>query len=323
MIYLWTGTPGSGKTLHAIKQCCEQFAGRPIYVNGLRKLNHSKVDNWIELEDSEVETWDQLPDGSVIFVDEAWRLWPGFRSARGKARGGVSVDAEALRVHRHRGFDFVLTSQHPKDLNAEMRGLVNTHHHVSRPFGLSFVIKQRTWGERCCDDPNDWGEQKDSTVSNHLIPRKYFDHYVSSEMHTGKVSVPWPAYAFLGVIGVLGYLGWGIYDGGLAMSQSDSLLGVEPPSASTEITTRRVESPPGGYLEVEGTTWIPGIGDSYQSKIPVRSFPRPQCLRFGDRTDTCKCYSQQGSRMRDIGQAACNLMVDDGYFDPSVEEKRS
>ena len=44
MLYLYTGVPGAGKTLYAVSNLVKRkdFKDRPIFVDGIKDLDHDK-----------------------------------------------------------------------------------------------------------------------------------------------------------------------------------------------------------------------------------------------------------------------------------------
>ena len=58
MIYLFTGAPGSSKTLNVIKTISEDstFKGRDVYYHRIKELKLP----WISLDENEVKEWDTL-----------------------------------------------------------------------------------------------------------------------------------------------------------------------------------------------------------------------------------------------------------------------
>jgi zona occludens toxin len=97
MIYLYSGIPGAGKTLNAIKFICEDsvLKGRPVHYYG---LSGCTLDNWNPLTDDQVRQWYNVESGSVIFIDECQKLW------RPRMQGApVPMDVQRLEDHRHQG----------------------------------------------------------------------------------------------------------------------------------------------------------------------------------------------------------------------------
>lgn len=140
MITLITGLPGAGKSLRMVQMIRDALKeGRNVYVDGIDGLQPF---GW---EPCELNDWENLPDGSLVVADEAQKTW-GTRRA-----GDAPPSIRALSEHRHRGFDFVIGTQHPTMIDKYVRTLVGRHDHLLRQFGAP-ISRIVTWSE-CQDDP--------------------------------------------------------------------------------------------------------------------------------------------------------------------------
>jgi zona occludens toxin len=216
MITLITGTPGSGKTLYAVWLLAQEVKrGRRIVVDGIKNLaiDHELVDEpWIR------DWYERCHANDIIVVDEVQRIWPPV---------SVSVkptpDIEKLHVHRHKGVDFIIITQHPQRLNKTIRDLVGRHVHVRRLFGLKQAMVYE-WDH--CHNPN--AGFRDAVKTRWGYPRKVFDMYTSAEVHTKQKAVIPKALFILPIALVVAiWLGWkgfksvagfGKTDGGSALS---------------------------------------------------------------------------------------------------------
>ena len=76
MLYLYTGVPGSGKTLSVVAKLAKNkdFLDRPLYVDGIPDLDNDKIPH-LPIPDGEtVQSWpDWAPPGAIIVVDECQR----------------------------------------------------------------------------------------------------------------------------------------------------------------------------------------------------------------------------------------------------------
>ena len=76
MLYLYTGVPGSGKTLSVVAKLAKNkdFRDRPLYVDGIPDLDNDKIPH-LPIPDGEtVQSWpDWAPPGAIIVVDECQR----------------------------------------------------------------------------------------------------------------------------------------------------------------------------------------------------------------------------------------------------------
>jgi len=167
MITLFTGMPGAGKTASMVDYLSKLPGDRPIFADGLNglKIPHTPCD---------ASKWhDELPDGAILVIDEVQRVWrPRGSGAR------VPDSVAALETHRHRGIDVFITTQSPRLMDANVRGLVGRHVHI-RDTG----ILGRYWYEWPeCNDSMQW-----KTCINKKrisLPKKSFDLYTSASLHT-------------------------------------------------------------------------------------------------------------------------------------------
>ena len=195
MITLFTGMPGAGKTASMVDFLSKLPGDRPIFVDGLNglKIPHTacNADNWSK----------ELPDGAILVVDEAQRVW------RPRGSGAKVPDSvAALETHRHRGIDVFVTTQSPRLMDANVRGLVGRHVHI-RDTG----VLGRYWYEWPeCNDSMTW-----KTCINKKrisLPKKSFDLYTSASVHTVPVrGVPRAMiYGFISLL-VFFALAFGVY----------------------------------------------------------------------------------------------------------------
>lgn len=178
-IYLHTGAPGSGKTLMAVQRIYETFhkQGREIYVldldGQLPGVNvHTLTDRQFD--------WRDLPDGSVVVIDECHKTWP----AR-KPGTHVNPIIMALSEHRHRGFDFLLITQHPKKIDIEVVRLVTDHYHYVRS---SWRKSSRVYYST--EFIEHFGSLADRSKEVQPWPTQYFGSYMSSSVQEGKRNTP-------------------------------------------------------------------------------------------------------------------------------------
>lgn len=183
MIYLITAPPGSGKTLYAVYQIhkmLERFKSgetpRPIYanINGLQ-LEHEPAPH----------DWRDTPEGSVIFYDEAQKIFPS------DGRTGVAQDdrIRSLEEHRHTGHDIWLITQHPTLIHQHIRKLVGKHYHIHRSSGFARVTVWQ-WDE-AVSNPRGGAEKKRAVSSDTFkYPKQMFELYQSTTLDTHKPTIP-------------------------------------------------------------------------------------------------------------------------------------
>lgn len=183
MISLFTGMPGAGKTAAVVDLIRELAKDRPLFVHfdpaeRLRpeqKLLHETLN--IPHTPVNAATWHQeVPDGGILLIDEAQGCW--------RPRGPASKVPEAiaaLETHRHAGVDIFITTQAPRLIDANVRGLVGRHVHIRDTGWLG-----RWWYE--------WPETNESLAwktcpvkKRYKLPKKIFELYGSANVHTTPV----------------------------------------------------------------------------------------------------------------------------------------
>jgi zona occludens toxin len=136
-----TGLPGAGKTALCVQKLLMPMAAkgwkesaitaegeavevtRKVYtnINGLL-LEHEKIDA------SHLNTWHEWAEpGSLIVFDEVQKPWP--LTATGSKKPPY---IEALETHRHKGVDFIVLTQHPMLIDANLCRLSDKHLHVRK-----------------------------------------------------------------------------------------------------------------------------------------------------------------------------------------------
>jgi len=145
-----TGTPGAGKTLHAIEKLILPMVGtsishtdsdgvtteipRVIYTNikGLQ-VDHELIDDG---DKGGLKNWHEwAKPGSMIVYDEFQKVMPP--RANGSA---VPPFIQHLDTHRHMGVDFVFITQNVMNVDRHVHGLTGRHIHVRRMGNLPFAI---------------------------------------------------------------------------------------------------------------------------------------------------------------------------------------
>ena len=202
-IELFTGLPGNGKTLLMVERLMKEaeLAQRPIIaagIDGLREGVATVLDDprkWNEHDPTGDATCDchgdgrlhahRIPDGALIFVDEAWKWFGHLQDA---TRQATPAHVLALAEHRHRGIDFVWTTQMPVQLFPFARALIQNHHHVVRRFGTQ-LIDVFTWQE-LCEDVKSQPKRDAAIKKTRMLPKEHFGDYKSATLHTIKRKIP-------------------------------------------------------------------------------------------------------------------------------------
>ena len=325
MITLFTGAPGAGKTAALVHLLMTEYQGRPVFVDGLDGLllPHTPIDcrSWSDLG---IDGSPLVPDGSLVVVDEVQRVW--------RARSvGSSVPAAVadLETHRHRGLDFLLTTQAPALLDVNVRRLVGRHVHI-RDTG----ILGRWWYE--------WPECSDAMVWKSCVNRKRwslpslaFSQYTSASQHVKPVRAFPPALflfvASLVVLAVLIYFVAGrIGSHGVPVPPAASV-----PSASVPaIVASASDAGAGAHLGQPSGSSAPDVFLGFVPRLPGHPETAPAydalrvvqvlpvvdggaCWRRSG-VDACRCFV--GAQVAPISADECRRLVNGGPlpFNPYV-----
>lgn len=307
MIRIITGLPGAGKTLRAVEFLLKaRDEGRPVYHQGINGLS----DN-LGISECNARDWQALPDGSIVVVDEAQNVWPSRRT------GDVPADIRALSEHRHRGFDFVLVTQHPSMLDKYVRTLCGCHEHVLRQFG-SGVSRIVTWSE-CYEDPQSVGTRARGTSSVWRHDPKLFGLYRSASMHTVKRRIPLRLKllpvglvlcAALAYFGVLALLAVGDVDPVPVSAVGPGTVapgsGAGSPVSSGDSAAKFLSSV------------TPSV-DVFPVSAPVFSdrdaVSEPEIYCAGREDGYCVCHTEQGTRYR-LDTRTCWNVARYGVYNP-------
>lgn len=325
MFKLVTGSPGDGKTSNELWDFLNapEYANRPKYctpINGFEPEKHGVKP--IE----HISCWQDLPDGSVIFCDEV-------QDYAGTDLPKVEPEwVKQLARHRHRGFDFICTTQSPMFLHSFVRKLAKPHVHYIRPWNMKGV--RYSW-ESVQGDPNS-RTAKNTGVRTPVKPNPaVFQLYTSTVLDTHKSRPPYKVFALLAIciILFLGGGGWATYR---VMHMGDQFKPVEKVPGQTAISGN--VSPQGQMLtrtnEITAPTqpvWsaetikprVVGMPESapvYDQLTAPSDFPRVAAC-MSSKSKGCHCYTQQATPL-DIPPTACEVFVRVGTFDPWLSQRR-
>jgi len=321
MIILVTGLPGAGKTLYTVSELLgKEFAGRPIYQNGIKELalEHEVIEN--------PDEWENLPDGSVVVIDEVQRFWP-----TATQRAAPLNSLQALNTHRHRGFDFVVITQDQRGVNHHLRRLVTRHIHLSRPQTGSESATVYTWGK--ATDPEAPFVDQEGDKKTWSYPKASYGSYKSAEVHTVTKRIPHRlkvvgalALVFLGGVVFLGYnlTSWLSGEAGSEVAETGVMgtpedLGFQPVGKPKYFDEN--ENTPELYAERQvprepGRPWSAPMFAAMDHAVVM---PKPACIATAGR---CVCYTQQATRLHGIPTSLCRTIVRDGWFDYTQPEGR-
>ena len=335
MLYLYTGVPGAGKTLYAVSNLVKRkdFKDRPIFVDGIRDLDHDKI-NYFDIPEGEsIQTWPKwAPPGAIIVVDECQRIF------RPRPSGSKVPDYVAeLETHRHRGLDFILITQHPRLIDINLRSLIEHHTHLSKTnLGIRRKLEWTTGGAK---DPESRTNIKEALVSVYKLDKSVYGLYKSAEVHTkirtkkSKFLMLFPLTLCLIGYGIWSFSGfWGRFEG--EAPSTDKTTEVNKTTESAPTTTQTPQETATGRYEtqtVQAEQPKPHISeDDYKPRIENRPetapiydgmnksvtvMPWPSACVKSEKG--CNCYTDQGTKIKEIDKKTCISYIKDGLpFNP-------
>lgn len=325
MIYLFTGSNGTGKTLNAIKFICEKLdpdsdrpifyfesPNQPLHIDEIGKLP------WQRLESEEVWHWWNLPERSIVMVDEFRRVWP-FRAPKDP----IPESVDRLSEHRDKGMDFVLTAQKTSaQFDAALQGLIEEHRHLVGIRGMQ--ASKHIIAQTFLSSPLQPPPLADVHTETHKYDKNYYGLYRSADSHTHVRRLPIKKMALVGLLPIAMILCiWifvkamkGIGSGG-EVSASGVVADLQRSSFGQAVNDPQVTDLD-AYIAASEPL-IPGFYNTapmYSHLNEVRSYPKPQCIVINPDTDQqiCKCWSQQGTPM-ELPENTCLSVARYGYFD--------
>lgn len=309
MIYLITGANGSGKTLNALKWVRELQVkdGRSVYFNGFdMKPEKAAEFGWQKFDPLE---WQKLPDGAIMVFDECQDQFPP------RANGSKVPDyVNAMAVHRKRGFDFFLITQHPRQLDTFVKSLIGSpgwHRHIKRPFGADMASVLEWSAVHPQPEKDSSGKNGKVTMTPH--PKEVYGWYNSAVLHTGKKHVPRQVYVLAAAAVLVPAMIYGsVHFLTNRTSALDKLAG--PADAAVSASAPSKPADPAGDLLTQYSELIPGFPHTaprYAEVVQPVVAPYPAaCIQA---RDSCLCYTQQGTRLPTPADV-CAQVVRDGFF---------
>lgn len=330
MITLLTGLPGNGKTLFLLKTIKDKAEkeNREVYYSGINIVDKVALP-WTEFK---AEEWPDLPSGAIILIDEAQFTFP-------KKPNGAVLPAwyEQLAVHRHKGFDIFVATQHPTLLDNFVRRLVGQHYHAVRKFGLERSTIYE-WGV-CNPAPEMLSSQKSAIVLKWAFPKEVYAWYKSAEVHTVKKRIP--AKLVLAVLLVVAIVAGVSYRLTHITGKKPQIEGVQPAPVSTPPGVAQVGAAGGAAGAASKDKPFDPVADAKQFIVmntprieglpqtapkydeltrPVRVPVPAACVQIGSVRDSkdgsgirCKCFTQQGTPM-DVTLSMCLGFARNGFF---------
>ena len=176
MITLISATPGSGKTLWAVK---EIFAR----VNEAEPWNiYSNIEG-LKLDTAEPlkASFNDYPPRSLVVIDEAQKIRHFSKKYKHPKANEFHPEVEFLQTHRHADhLDIIFITQASRLLNPDLLDMVGMHYHLHRPMGM----KMATWWlwRYHTLNPNTKSVKADAEDSGTFTyPKHLFDMYKSSD----------------------------------------------------------------------------------------------------------------------------------------------
>lgn len=346
MIYLITGTPGTGKTAFAVSSIINNREGlfkyeaedgemvdRPLYFCHIDGLDEKalKAHRLNEEQIQSAPLNELVPEGSVVIVDEADYAYPTRAAAK-----EVPPYIKTLKELRHHGFTLILMVQHPTMLDSYLRNLVGKHWHLERK-----QVGTKLYEFYRCETNLSAACAAKGVVSDFYKPdKKAFKYYKSASVHIKFKKKLHPIFYGLGLLLVCTPL-FVYYTGGRFVKryyggegQAESVAVVEasaaaadmPPQSAYPAAVAAASNPlPSGSKVEDYRPRIANLQETapiYDNLRQVADFPRRvACVASAD---SCNCYSQQATVLPNISTAECRAIVKQRPFDPyrKIETER-
>lgn len=328
MIYLYTGSNGSGKTLNSIKFICEELnpeGDRPVFYFSPDTqpigIQEAGVLDWTSVDSDQLQEWYEFPYGSIFLIDEFRHVWP-WRDHKKT----IPESVDRLSEHRSKGFDFILTAQKPSaQFDPAIQGFIEEHRHLEGIRGSKrskhFVYQS------FCSSPLNPPKLSVPDVQIHKFDKKYFDYYRSAILHTHRDRLPYkklipiallilgvPALIWFGLSSLSGIAGG---SSSSAPEAAKSLTGgvsqaIQPQQYEQEVAMSYFEY---RAPRIEG---LPHTAPVYDALTAPKTVPMPRGCILVEATGECTCYTQQATRM-DVPDGFCKSVVRNGWFDDTRE----
>lgn len=344
MIYLITGTPGTGKTSKAVKMLIDNEYGitdMPVHVldddgNPTDKISHyvrrpifaNHIDG-LDFEGLKVHKLDTavltsaplneiVPVGALVFVDECDYAYPTRSAAK-----EVPLYIKTLKELRHEGFTLVLMTQDGSMIDSYVRMLIGKHIHIERRQIGSFIYEFNKYQSNLSETVLKLG-----SPSRYKPDKRTFKYYKSASVHIGfKKKLHWIFY--LAAI-LIPLATWQVYK---AYSRIDD-------ASSPDVVSQDFENyPDSGINDVPMVDKI-ASSPSVASPNLVGTEPEDYSPRMIDKPETapvydgvrqvrsmemivgcvdsskgCNCYSDQATIVN-VPAGTCKQILKDGVYNP-------
>lgn len=353
-IVLITGTPGAGKTAHMVHMLVNDSmfknsdgTPRKIFTNikGLNIPEMPTIDvSSIASEQAEstdeklsfhdIYKWIVKPEnhGSVVIIDEVQDVWPA------RSNGSqVPPNVAWLNTHRHLGVDIFVLTQNPKNIDVNLRGLVNKHLHVAKnKLGMRTLLE---W-KYCANNP--LTQAKDAFAKVHKLDKKIFGYYKSAEVHTeNKTKVTKWVFVLpivLLIMPVALYFSYSLLKNMASKDKVVEAAAASAPAATDgdmgqQLGTNSGMTQPQNTLGAKPEDFVPRMAERPETKPLYDGQRQVQAMEWPvgciiNTKKVCTCYSEQGTKIKEINQQLCKSYVADGlpfnpYKRPEQEQQQA
>jgi len=356
MLTVCTGTPGNGKTAHAIDLCffdkSSMWHSLDKYVDGIAELKleyfefpdikELKKKDFVprsQVDSEEYAVW--LPENplyslhveTLATAKTAWDLWylwatpnslllidEAQRYMRPKPAGSaVPLAIQMIEYHRHFGIHLFFITQKERLLHSNVRMLAGQHIHLTDGWRGRHRFE---WPE--CKDSDSKSEKAVSAHSDYKLPKHVFPFYKSTVQHL-TTSHKTPLFRKMMYLAILVFpvLGYFIYQSFMnpvkakvPASQKSGEIVGASPSASGVPAAVVLSGQPLDFKPV--VAGRPETAPAFDDLRKVVTMPViSACLQTAKK---CVCYTQQGTRIFDMLDATCRQYLEKGQpFNPYAQ----
>lgn len=344
MIYLVTGTPGTGKTAMVVDMILNNVDGlfkmtiedgtvvdRPLYFCHIDGLDAKKFKAH-ELSEEEIQSapLDQImPQGGVLIVDEADYTYPVRPPSQ-----AVPPYIKTLKELRHHGFTLILMVQHPTMIDRYIRQLVGKHIHLERK-----AIGTKRYEFFRCEESLNAAAFTSVVGSQYRPPKEAFKYYKSASQHIKFKKKLHPVFIMIPIgIVFMFYLGVPLFSKwfGLSDNQSqkqkseqqhakieeqDVLNVVQPPTLPQQSKFQEAAASVPEFSEAYYRPRVEGMPETAPIYDGIRSVNRMEsvaaCIKG---RKGCDCYTDFGTKVS-IKPETCRDWAENGLpFNPYRKE---
>lgn len=197
MIRLYTGRPGTGKTLKAVSDLVAAIEASEKEIDVSKKRNFYSDINGLQIDGvlPAPDDWRDTPEGSTIIYDEA-QLREPFAANRGASKHQQVRD---LTIHRHGNRDVWFITQMPRLIHNDIMDVANEHIHLVRPYGAN-LASCYFW--RQVEKAPDGRTAKDRAENQYIFTyrKDLYKFYHSAVEHTVKLKLPKKLFIMVGAL---------------------------------------------------------------------------------------------------------------------------